>query len=507
MSLTSILTNLSHEEIFSVGRWAFGAGALAYSTKFLFKDEDSYDAPPVVPGYPVIGNTLQFMSDPQKLMGQSLDKACYCVDYGDVFTLNIGGRPVTMVGLSCVDDLVKTKDNVLSFNEAADDFFQIKAIFGSELSDDYLHSRLARASMSKSLNEFAERSIHVIEAALDERLGDLEVGEEKSIDDIMEFMQRVIAKSSAAIFVGEASPACNDVDFLDTVENFIGECIKAILFGRVFPKWTIPSVINSATSIPKHLEVARKTLFPIIAERRQMAAELGDAFVKPNDFIQWAIDDEKNGEPLSSELIVQGLMALVFVSVATTAINLTHMLYDVAGRQQHISELLSEQEAVLAQHDGKLTKQALDKMKMLDSFFRESLRVNLDSAHTFRKTLEPWTLSNGMVVPKGHTVYFLSDTAHLNANVVGEAPESFNPWRTLNTNKPSTRVGTDNIAFGFGRHACPGRFIASMEIEIAMSVLLRKFEFRTISGTRPANRPVLGTNLTPAEPIIFKRRV
>ncbi|RUP49686.1 cytochrome P450 [Jimgerdemannia flammicorona] len=446
MSLTSILTNLSHEEIFSVGRWAFGAGALAYSTKFLFKDEDSYD-------------------------------------YGDVFTLNIGGRPVTMVGLSCVDDLVKTKDNVLSFNEAADDFFQIKAIFGSELSDDYLHSRLARASMSKSLNEFAERSIHVIEAALDERLGDLEVGEEKSIDDIMEFMQR---------------PACNDVDFLDTVENFIGECIKAILFGRVFPKWTIPSVINSATSIPKHLEVARKTLFPIIAERRQMAAELGDAF---NDFIQWAIDDEKNGEPLSSELIVQGLMALVFVSVATTAINLTHMLYDVAGRQQHISELLSEQEAVLAQHDGKLTKQALDKMKMLDSFFRESLRVNLDSAHTFRKTLEPWTLSNGMVVPKGHTVYFLSDTAHLNANVVGEAPESFNPWRTLNTNKPSTlELTTSHLGLA-------GRFIASMEIEIAMSVLLRKFEFRTISGTRPANRPVLGTNLTPAEPIIFKRRV
>lgn len=47
----------------------------------------------------------------------------------------------------------------------------------------------------------------------------------------------------------------------------------------------------------------------------------------------------------------------------------------------------------------------------------------------------------------------------------------------------------DNMAFGYGRHACPGRFFADYEIKLIMAHLLNTYDFEYVKEQkeRPAN--------------------
>lgn len=41
---------------------------------------------------------------------------------------------------------------------------------------------------------------------------------------------------------------------------------------------------------------------------------------------------------------------------------------------------------------------------------------------------------------------------------------------------------TDFMAFGFGTHACPGRFFAAHEVKMAMCHLLLKYDWKMADG-------------------------
>jgi cytochrome P450 len=69
---------------------------------------------------------------------------------------------------------------------------------------------------------------------------------------------------------------------------------------------------------------------------------------------------------------------------------------------------------------------------------------------------------------------------------VYENPEKFDAWRYLkmrqrpgeeNQHQFAT-TSPENMGFGHGMHACPGRFFASNEIKILMCLLLLKYDWR-----------------------------
>jgi cytochrome P450 len=67
-----------------------------------------------------------------------------------------------------------------------------------------------------------------------------------------------------------------------------------------------------------------------------------------------------------------------FISVAsihTSMATLTHFLYDILAHPEYIPELVEEIKGSL-KYDGRWTKQNLTKLKKLDSFMKESQRLN-----------------------------------------------------------------------------------------------------------------------------------
>lgn len=112
---------------------------------------------------------------------------------------------------------------------------------------------------------------------------------------------------------------------------------------------------------------------------------------------------------------------------------------------------------------------------------------------------KPITLKDGTRIPAGTFIEapgmsILHDAEHY------ADPDCFDPYRfyrlrteedTRDPNEFKSResyqyvsVTKENTAFGYGRHACPGRFFAANEIKLIMARILMDFDIRLPPGVQ-----------------------
>jgi len=107
------------------------------------------------------------------------------------------------------------------------------------------------------------------------------------------------------------------------------------------------------------------------------------------------------------------------------------------------------------------------------------------------------TLSDGTRLPKGTLVTAPAVMFSTDPDFV-EDPETFDGFRwyrksqeaegmaTHNTNWTTT--STNNLMFGHGKHACPGRFFASELLKTLLVFLILQYDFKYPEGqSRPAS--------------------
>lgn len=69
--------------------------------------------------------------------------------------------------------------------------------------------------------------------------------------------------------------------------------------------------------------------------------------------------------------------------------------------------------------------------------------------------------------------------------------DTFNPWRFCDgeaERDPVTRISSGFWLFGRGRHACPGRFLAALEIKTILARMLLTYDIKTVAGRRPSDK-------------------
>ncbi|RGB21584.1 cytochrome P450 [Rhizophagus diaphanus] len=175
------------------------------------------------------------------------------------------------------------------------------------------------------------------------------------------------------------------IDYYKDNENFIkkchaeyGEIFSLYLFaGReVFDKYYIKNFktfeLFRATIRLLHRELIKKKIIPVIEKRLREMKESGDNYVSPIDILQRFIE-------------------------------LLHKNYKLVNNPQSHEEMLDEQEQLYKSNENPYYSiEQIARMEKLDSFIKETLRVNVDYASLLHKTLPPYfTFSNGYQVPKG----------------------------------------------------------------------------------------------------------
>lgn len=114
--------------------------------------------------------------------------------------------------------------------------------------------------------------------------------------------------------------------------------------------------------------------------------------------------------------------------------------------------------------------------------------------------LKTFTLSNGQIIPAGTTIecptYAINydDTLFEDAKKFDafrfyklreKATSEKDPCQTsdASTQNQFVSVNQSNLAFGYGRHACPGRFFAGNELKLVVSIALLRYELKLAEGS------------------------
>lgn len=128
--------------------------------------------------------------------------------------------------------------------------------------------------------------------------------------------------------------------------------------------------LPSVKRLNGQLEYVRRLLGSEI-ERRKTADEKND------DFLQWSTDLATRSEDQDPSSIAHRTMGILSMAVVhTTAMAVTHMLYDLIGRPKVLQALVDEQRITLPNGWSEIDQARMLKMRLLDSFMRESQRFN-----------------------------------------------------------------------------------------------------------------------------------
>ncbi|KKY29350.1 putative ent-kaurene oxidase [Diaporthe ampelina] len=339
---------------------------------------------------------------------------------------------------------------------------------------------------------------------------------------------RIVAKVSGRFFAG--AELARSEEYMDMSVNYtleIAGAVKGIAAikpeERMAKAPSLPQLLQLQNRRKRTLEFIR----PLIAARKKAMAEDID-YQAPDDMIQWILNGENKYGKLSVEELAEIQLFLIFAAIHTTTMTTINAFYTLAAMPQIVPEIRDEIRAVLMEH-GEFSTPALQKMEKLDSFLREVMRVYPLSLSTFqRKVYKPITLSNGQFIPAGviieipaHSIVhdperfdrpdefdaFRHYRARRNASVVSPDGEKRAPGAGAAAHQ-MVSTSLNNLPFGYGRQACPGRFFAANEIKMIVARAILDYEIQLADGAteRYPNIEYNEANIPdPSKELMFKR--
>ncbi|KAG2154646.1 cytochrome P450 [Suillus clintonianus] len=417
---------------------------------------------------------------------------------------------VVLTGPRLIEELRKVPEDELSFDHAMRDLLQVKYTFGIDAQEYPYHVQVTRNHLSRNLQVLFPDVCGEINHAFDAIMPSDQDGWAKVriYPEIMKAMCRV----SNRIFVG--LPLCRSPEFEALQQQFALQVVLRATLVNFFPKFAHPIIGRLLTNTPSSIRRCMAILEPIVQGRLENIEQCkGEWNAQPNDMISWLIDvSDKEHRNLRS--ICLRILVLNFAALHTSAQSFTHALLNLATYPQYCTPLREEASAVINQ-DG-WTKDAMKKLNKMDSFLKESQRFSGTTLFPMmRKAMRPFVFSDGTVIPSGTHVVVASSPMHLDEEYFEGASE-FQPFRFSKRRQDDgedpqfllASTSPSYIPFGYGHHACPGRFFASSVMKAMMAYLVLNYDIKLEKeGERPPDEWFM-MNCSPnrkAE-VMFRRR-
>ncbi|KAI1119860.1 cytochrome P450 [Nemania abortiva] len=314
--------------------------------------------------------------------------------------------------------------------------------------------------------------------------------------DIQEAMRMLVARMSASAFVGY--PACRNEEWLKISVDFTSDFFISAFTIRLFPTWVHPIVarlIPARYRIAKHVRSASRILEPLVERHADIVRrkKAGENVSEEDTLLNWMIDNGPNDENTAYKLTMRQLL-LTVVSIHTTTATLANALFDLCTYPEWIPVLREEVESVTkelgpigSRPESSNMKQWLRRLGKLDSFLIESQRMSpILLLGPQREVLGSLTLGDGTHIPKGSRICW-AGSSHTNDPSITPNPELFDPMRSYLKRHSSPdqinkhiagQTSPDNLSFGYGKAACPGRQFAVHEIKMLIARLITEYDFK-----------------------------
>jgi len=325
-------------------------------------------------------------------------------------------------------------------------------------------------------------------------------GDSGLIDDLLHDLNRLTILTATRCLMGPEIHSQmwgeNSGEFARLYHDLEGGILPISFF---FPHLPIPAFKKR----DRAREAIVKVFAKIIAKRRREQETHDDLL----DILMNA--EYKGGATMTDDEIAGLLIGVLFAGQHTSSITGTWTLLFLLNNPKNMKEVMDEQKTVLdpnGEFNGKLTFEALRAMKKLEFAVRETLRMYPPLIHLMRMVKEPLAYKD-YVIPAGHMLCVSPGMAMHIESVFPDA-DKWKPerWEQF-PDGPGVPPKFSFLAFGGGRHGCPGEQFGIQQIKTIFSVLLRRYEFELVKPDfPPPDYTAMVVGPTPPVPIRYKKR-
>ncbi|KAI5240174.1 hypothetical protein E4T47_01141 [Aureobasidium subglaciale] len=311
---------------------------------------------------------------------------------------------------------------------------------------------------------------------------------------VVDCITRIVARVSGRMF-GGPELSRNDEWVMTSIRfalNGFAAAQKLKLWPEVLKPFAAP-FISELKAIREDYRNAEKAALPILAQRKTSNK-------KANDLLTWMAENAR-GEEAELKFVSHILLKVSFAAIHTSAAAPCQLIFDLCQYPRYVDVLRDEirKNTTIENHQ---TLPKVGNLIKLDSIMKESQRINP-------------LLLNGLVIPAHTTIGMPTQAINMDSQHYYK-PDKFDGLRFYNLKIAGTSASkTDYVAsngaslnFGYGRHACPGRWFAANEIKSIMAYLLLNYDIKFADGqSRPENLQVETQNLPNPTATVLSRRI
>ncbi|OQE14847.1 hypothetical protein PENFLA_c035G06272 [Penicillium flavigenum] len=389
---------------------------------------------------------------------------------------------------------------------------------------DVAFTDVVRRHMTREFGKFQEALYDELHQAIDETLG-LDHSSQRQVC-LAKAMETILQRSIDRVVFG--LPLCRDNGYVRSWRKFNNSlALMGVILGLIVP-WFLRPFLGWFFRIPVEFWRRRslKYLTPIFQERSKQMEEQKRKGIPigsdmPDDFITWYLQAGRNGRIHNPPDVSTIAMHFHFFCVSlykSTIMTGTSAMLDLLSADPTMGywEKIIEEAMTEYHTEGDwLEARTVSKLPYLDSALRETLRRNPMNIRGIPREIiskEGVTLPSGTHLPQGTWVTTAVDSLH-NDKRFYENPEEYQPFRFVAHSESTawpqagdaTSFTTTNdkfLAFGYGRHGCPGRWFASHVLKLVFAYIAIHYDVQHIGKPPPKIRfgdftiPSLATTIT-----------
>lgn len=410
--------------------------------------------PPALPGWPVVGNLLDYQKHHVELFQRGYER------YGPIFTVRFGPqKSVVLVGPEYHRFFFTEVDKTLSMEEV---YQFVIPMFGKILNSAEEVDRknqlgvLQQAFRGKNMAGYVDKMIHETLLWLSS------LGREGTFE-LWYSLEKLSMHIAASSLMGQELRSRID-EFLPLYHD-LSNGMEFILP----PNLPLPRFRRRDRARVALAEMIR----PLIQRRR-------DPEDTSFDFMKTLVTSTyPNGEPIPEDVMVGLALMMVFGAYETTTAQNCWVLIQLLQNPAYLRRVRDEQSAILGERPEAINLETLNQLEKLEWALKESERMRPVFSHYARANTVDYELG-GYRIPAGWWTTLCPSVSH-HLPEIFTAPYAYDPDRFGPGREEDKQYPYSLIGFGGGYYRCPGTRFGTIEMKVILSLILQHYDLELVN--------------------------
>jgi cytochrome P450 len=430
---------------------------------------------PGPPTLPVLGNIHQIRPDRVHRIVEQ-----WCGQYGDFFRMSLGHATLLVVADHVTIGAI-LRDRPAGFRRPAvtekvsHEMGGIPGLFLAEGDDWRNQRRMVMTALSPTAIKAYFPALIKVALRLQQRWNT--AAADQSAIDLSDDLKRYTVDIIAGLAFG------TDVNTLASGEDRIQQHLDVILpmVARrslaLFPYWRYVR-LPSDRRLDRSVVALKSAIGELIAGAHdRLAAEPARRDHPRNLLEAMLVAAAEPDSGVTDQTVSGNVTTMLLAGEDTTANTIAWMLYLLQAHPAALQQASDEVRRVAPDPDG-YTIEQMDALDYVDACAQEAMRLKPVAPYIPVQALHD-TVIGDIAIPAGTPIWCV-----LRRHSVDEqfftAAGSFNPQRWLDTGDEGGADKRIAMPFGAGARTCPGRYLALLEIKMAIALVLGQFDLVSV---------------------------